>query len=570
MLHPGDYWIYAVTGDILPPPSPQAPKGALPLGGVILNEIRVLPFQGKPTLALVATQNLTVAGASLFGQNTPPQGIFYLRQNPETRDVFVIGDNLNPDGTDRVAVQPRVFYPGAWSLSTAYSHTVEWKSGATTRLSLSVSGREQIATVIGDFEAWAAPTGSVESIGVENAGTDWWTPQLGAPVKFDTVTSLPNGGRNHVIGTLIKSNRVRSLYPVVAGGLDHPRGLAFDRGGSLWITEAGKGGAGPCVGSQNGGEQCFGRSGRVSRLREGRRETVIGDLGSLATPLLDQATGPNGIAFRDGEPYVVIGNAGSKQATEELGEFQKQTGILVSLQRDDNENDDADVKTAALLSRFEFIHRPDNLFDANGQLRAESNPFGVASMGEDVYVTDAAGHTALKVLRGGGISAIAVLPFQSINKPAFPGGPAPVLVESVPTGIIAAPDGKGLLVADYTGFPFFPGTSRIWRVRQNHEPQVYAAGFTNLIGISAAQDGGVYALEMTSKGFLSGDPAGAVIHVAPSGERSVLACSGLVYPAGIATSPEGDVYVSNYGVIPGQGEIVRISASPDDDSDGKR
>ena len=212
-LHSGDYWIYSVAGSITPPPSPQAPPGTLPLGGIIINEIQTLPFQGKPTLALVATQNLTVAGASLFGTSTAPKGIFYLEQNVITRDVFVVGDNLGPGGTDRVAVHPEIFYPGKWSTSTAYNHTVKWRSGATTELSLSISGSERIKTAIGDFDAWAAPTGSVESIGAQNIGTDWWTPQLGAPVKFDTVTTLPNGAENHVIGTLIKSNRGASLYP---------------------------------------------------------------------------------------------------------------------------------------------------------------------------------------------------------------------------------------------------------------------------------------------------------------------------------------------------------------------
>jgi hypothetical protein len=96
-LHPGDYWVYSVTGEIVPPPSPQAPSSPLPLGGTIVNEIQMLPFEGKPTLALIATQNLTAAGASIFGPNTPPKGIFYLNQDPVTKDVFVIGDNLSPD-----------------------------------------------------------------------------------------------------------------------------------------------------------------------------------------------------------------------------------------------------------------------------------------------------------------------------------------------------------------------------------------------------------------------------------------------------------------------------------------
>ena len=334
----------------------------------------------------------------------------------------------------------------------------------------------------------------------------------------------------------------------------------------MWFTEAGKGGSGPCVGSATGGVQCFGLSGRVSRVRQGQREirSIISNVGSLGTPLLDQATGPNGIAFRDGEPFVLIGNPGTEAVTRQLGPLQKDAGILVSLRREepDQENQGKSVwfpETLADLSNFEFVYRPDNLFNPDGTPRAESNPFGLTSAGDELYATDAAGHTVLQVSRTGNLSVVAVLPSQSIDKPAFPGGPTPVNVDSVPTAIIPAPDGNGLLVADYTGYPFFPGSSRIWRVSQAHAPQPFATGFTNLIGLSPARDGGVYALEMTRNGYLSSDPAGDVIYISPSGQRKTIACHGLIYPTGIATGPNGNVYVSNYGVIPGYGEVVRIS-----------
>lgn len=561
-LHPGDYWVYSVTGDIAAPPSLQAPSIPLPLGGTIVNEIQIMPFGGNPTLALVASQNLTVAGASLFGPNTPPKGIFYLNQDPVTKDVFIIGDNLGPDGTDRIAQQPKAFYPGLWSNATAYDHTLDWTSGTTTRLTLSVTGTDLITTVIGDYEVWKAPTGSIESSGAVNTGIDWWTPQLGAPVKFDTVTTLPNGGRNHVIGTLIQSNTVRSLYPVMASRLNHPRGMAFDYAGSLWITEAGVGGTGPCVdlGFQGGGVQCFGTSGAVSRIKNHRREMVTAGLGSFASTLLDQATGPNAITFRDGKPYTVIGNPGTEDASKALGSVGNEMGLLISLNRagDGDGNHQRTPKIEALLSPYEFLYRPDQIVDPQGNPRAESNPFGIAALHDDLYATDAAGHTALKISRSGEISAIAVFPFQSFDKPAFPGGTTPVTVESVPTAIIPAPDGEGLLVADFTGFPFFPGSSRIWRVREGQQPEVFAGGFTNLMGLAAAPDGGVYALEMASNGLNSGDPAGAVIHLSPWGLRTVVTCHGLVYPTGIATGPDGGIYVSNYGIIPGKGQIVRI------------
>jgi hypothetical protein len=57
---------------------------------------------------------------------------------------------------------------------------------------------------------------------------------------------------------------------------------------------------------------------------------------------------------------------------------------------------------------------------------------------------------------------------------------------------------------------------------------------------------------------LSGDPTGAVIQVAPNGARLVLASEGLVNPSGIAFSPDGQLYVTNYGTSAALGQVVRI------------
>ena len=182
----------------------------------------------------------------------------------------------------------------------------------------------------------------------------------------------------------------------------------------------------------------------------------------------------------------------------------------------------------------------------------------MTSIGADVYVADAGAHTVLKVTPGGAVSVVGVIPPQYVNQAAFPGGPVPSLEDSVPTGITPAPYGRGILVADYTGYPYVPGTANIWQVQSGQAPKVFASGFTNLIGLSPAPDGGVYALEMTSNGASSADPGGSVIHVSAEGKQDVVACQGLIQPTGIVTSPTGDVYVSNYGITPGYGQVVKV------------
>ena len=591
-LKVGDYWIYEQSGTLTPPPGstaggPPAAAGSAPVGsagvsgstpsdpsasgpasgpvpisGSLVETVETRPFQGQPTLALVVVQNLTgPGGVSLYGNNPAPQQIFYIEQDPATNNILIIGDNAGPNGTDRVATAPAELYPGTFSTSTTINETYAYTSGDQASPYFNVTGTTTVATHIGTFDAWAVADGITYTTGgatYTSTRTDNWAPQVGAPVLFSTSANLPDGSVSNLSGTLIKSSRVLSLYPVLADKLSHPRGIAFDLLGDLWFTEAGVGGTGPCIAFM-GNSNCFGNTGKVSVLVRGQQFTLVSNLASLATPLVDQSSGPNGITFNgEGRPYVIIGDGGPQSAVNGLGSLQSQTGVLLTAGLTKS---GLAVQTVASVANYEYANNPDNRPNPDGTITPESNPYGVTSVGQNVYVADAAAHTVLQVTPDKTISVVGVVPNQLIDLPAFPGGPVPTVEDSVPTGVTPAPGGKGVLVADYTGYPYFPGTSRIWQVQAGQAPQVFASGFTNLIGLSPASDGGVYALEMASKGATSGDPGGSVIHVSPSGQQTVLACQGLIQPTGIATGPDGNVYVSNYGVTPGYGQVVEVSTT---------
>lgn len=87
---------------------------------------------------------------------------------------------------------------------------------------------------------------------------------------------------------------------VVARGLDNPRGLAFGPGGDLYVAESGRGGSGPCVGTPETGETCFGTTGAVTRvdLGDGEQKQIADGLPSLATPAGTDALGPTDVSFR--------------------------------------------------------------------------------------------------------------------------------------------------------------------------------------------------------------------------------------------------------------------------------
>jgi hypothetical protein len=64
-------------------------------------------------------------------------------------------------------------------------------------------------------------------------------------------------------------------------------------------------------------------------------------------------------------------------------------------------------------------------------------------------------------------------------------------------------------------------------------------------------------LEIAHNRLLADAPEGALIRVAPGGERSIVT-DGLLFPIGLAIG-DGSFYVTNCGVCPTEGEVLQIT-----------
>src|SRR6478752_7346486 len=115
---------------------------------------------------------------------------------------------------------------------------------------------------------------------------------------------------------------------VLASGLNNPRHLAF-RGGTLYVAEAGKGGARNCEAGPEGGTVCYGATGSIMRLGKHPRRIItglpsIGDQGTGASAL-----GPSGIVAMGGKLAFTIGGGGTPAHRATLPASARRIGTLV-------------------------------------------------------------------------------------------------------------------------------------------------------------------------------------------------------------------------------------------------
>jgi hypothetical protein len=332
-----------------------------------------------------------------------------------------------------------------------------------------------------------------------------------------------------------------SAITIVMSNLDSPRGLGWGPEGGLYVTEAGNTtSTGQCTQFMEGmalATRCYSGTGSITRLWKGTQERVVTGLPSSFIVQSGFSAGPQDISFQGrGNAYVAIGLGGHPALRANLGADAQHLGTLIRVQPSGGWTVVADI------AGFEAATNPDGR-------QIDSNPYGVLAEAAGQYVVDAGGNSVVEVAASGAVTLVATFPM--IPAPA-PFGQA----ESVPTKIKRGPDGA-LYVSTLAGVPFADGAAGIFRLVPGQTPQLYEGGFKMITDFAFAPDGGLYVLQFaTAPLFLGG--AGALIHVAPDGTRSVVTTD-LFHPTGVTTGPDGSIYVANKGTMSGAGEVLRIS-----------
>jgi hypothetical protein len=190
----------------------------------------------------------------------------------------------------------------------------------------------------------------------------------------------------------------------------------------------------------------------------------------------------------------------------------------------------------------------------------DSNPFGITAIAGKQIVADAGGNDLIEVAANGTVKTLAVFPQLLALAPPFLGLPAGTRIpaQAVPTTVTQGPDGA-YYVGQLSGFPFQPGIANVYRVpAEGGTPTVFLSGFTNIISIAFGPDGALYVLQISKNGLLSGNPVGALIKV-KGGVRTELAAGQLFAPGGMAIDRDGTIYVSNWAILAGGGQVLRIT-----------
>ena len=337
---------------------------------------------------------------------------------------------------------------------------------------------------------------------------------------------------------------------VVASGLLDPRYIAVAPDGTIYISEAGKGGdevitppdagATPVANPSESPADTRGFTGQVTKVApDGTQSGLATGLPSYAMGGVE-TTGPAGIDLApDGTIILAVGGAGPATAfTDSLPSENSVVSIDPAT---------GDVTVLADIGAYERNVNPE-------PTDVDSNLYGVA-VGDDgtIYVNDAGGNTTYTVPAGGGDPTVLAVHPELPLPEGMQAPPGVTGLDPVPTGI-AAVDGA-VIVGYLSGGPFPAGAAKIVSVGLDGTISDVATGLTMVVDVATGPDGQLYATEISTD-FLSQPPAaGNVVRVLGDGTNEVV-LDGVMFPNGIAFDQDGNLLVA-IGTVGGNGQVLR-------------
>jgi sugar lactone lactonase YvrE len=319
---------------------------------------------------------------------------------------------------------------------------------------------------------------------------------------------------------------------VVAAGLTNPRGFAWGSDGTLYLAQAGSGGA-TRFEIAEGATFEIGLSSSVVTVADGCATPVASGLVSAHWVEPGWVWGAMDVAFLADELYVLMSGAGPTWLSPASfsGVFRLNADGTMTLV--------ADVTTWLPDNPPAFIP-PD--YNADGSL------FDLEAAGDDLLLSEAVGGQLIRVTPDGEISSVVDLSEGHM----------------VPTGIAVDEEGNAYLGFETTP-PYPDGASKVVKVTPDGTVSDEWTGLTAVTDVAFGPDGVLYAAEMAT-GNLDTEPflrpgSGRVVRQSgPDAVEEVL--TDVAYPVTLGFDADGALHVAlpafaaNAGAE--QGALLRI------------
>jgi hypothetical protein len=314
---------------------------------------------------------------------------------------------------------------------------------------------------------------------------------------------------------------------VVASGLNNPRKLTYGDDGTLYIAEAGTGGATEAEGAF--GAVTVGLTSQVTAVSpDGDQSVVISDLVSTDQGF-GSIYGASMVLVSEDSYWLVLG-----EGPKEVPFNDAYVNAVVQLDRETLE-----VLQVIDLLAYETDENPD------GDI-ISSNPIDLA-VGDDgtLYIANAGCNCVMKWTEADGIQTFASWMIED---------------NPVPTSVAIGTEGD-IYVGFLTGFPFPAEGSRIEQWSAAGELVHTYPGLTLVTDVLVDDEGVIYAVQMASGFGDSGyiPESGSVVIVSDDGLTPI--AEGLNYPFGIAKDADGGMVLSvNAAFSPeDSGQVIRLS-----------
>ena len=325
-----------------------------------------------------------------------------------------------------------------------------------------------------------------------------------------------------------------TFFTVVADGLLSPRGLTFGPGGRLYVAQAGEGGGT--------------LTSKITEIRypwlpNPATEDVVSGLISLGDE--GENVGAAGLsAVGNGTLYAImeLSNAGTG--------FPSQLGHLLKVSHG------GQIRDLTNVGDFDFEFSANHV-DLAPRDFPDANPYGVLALADRIYVTDAGTNTLNLVKPNGSDEILAYFPNNAI-------------ADATPTCVAKGPDGALYIgtLALVDSIVFGP-SAKVFRVDPSQtDPSnldtvlsvatVWATGLWPINGCAFGPDGSFYVSELITSSDFSGGDVVKIPFATPNVHTS-LTNNTLLFPAGVAVGPDGNVYVSNGTAFVPQGQVLRLA-----------